>query len=504
MVLFFSDPLEVAVSSCSLALTCLSSFWLFLLYHHRYSPLIKAHSYAFLSLSLFGSLLAGLAVFTWPLDSPSSLCTARPWAFTLPLYILLCPLLAKHYRIHRIFNSAQLTATRWGVSDLHVSLLSFALILPQLALDIAWTTVAPLTLSFPITLSDGSVIHDCHASSTSASFAWASVAYLSLLLASSIYLTIRLRHLSDTFNQSKDILSCTLLIVGAAAVIIALQVTSQTDYKYRYSIRSFGLMGIVAAWQMVIMIPKLRGIAREGEGVGDAEGGLGGVGVKGIARLPMSPHTMKQIASLQMTTRRAADAPKGGKGDGSSLQLMPARGKANNYPALSPLMTFVAPSDMPSPSGASPAEVEVVVEGGGGEVNSPSGRVSVTNSPAQLLSEGVSVSSAAGGKSAARTAMHLRSKSAVPARGLEKGGGSAGDRLPSYKAMKAGQVNSVSESGGGAGAGAMMGKGTVKGGRGKAGEWAGATFKPNFEDHVSPLYTPAAITVEPVPVFMQE
>ena len=499
MALFFSDPLEVAVSSCSLALACLSCVWLLLLHHHRYSPLIKAHSYAFLSLSLFGSLLASLAVFTWPLDSSSALCLARPWAFTLPLYILLCPLLAKHYRIHRIFNSAQLTATRWGVSDLHVSLLSLGLILPQLALDIAWTVTAPLTLTAPIPLPDGSSIHDCHASTASAAFAWASVAYLGLLLASAGYLTVRLRHLSDTFNQSKDILSCTLLIVGAAAVIIALQVTSETDYKYRYSIRSFGLMGIIIAWQLVIMVPKLRGIAREAaEGGGEGEGvSMGG---KGIARLPLSPHTMKQIASLQPSQRRAGEGAKGK--DGSSLQLTPARGKGHYHPALSPLMTFVAPSDVPA---TSTAEVDVVVEGGAAEVHSSS-RVSVTNPLAHLQSEVASVSSA-GMKGGVRSGgAHLRSKSAVPARGgLEKGGvGGVGERLLSWKAIKAGQVNSSSETGGGVGGGGV-GKVTVKGGRGKAGEWAGALmFKPNFEEHLSPLYTPAAITVEPVPVFMQE
>ena len=304
MTVFFSTHLEVAVSSASLFFVCLSTLLLYLLYHNRHSPIIKAHSFTFTALSLLGSLLTYLAPFTWPLDSPAPLCTARPWAFTLPLYILLCPLLAKHYRIHRIFNMQSLTAQRWGVSDSHVLLISLGLMLPQLIINVVWTIVDPLQPT-EFTLANGSVLRDCHASAASAAFAWASIAYIGVLLCLAVYLTVRLRHLADEFNQSKDIMSCTLLIFGAAVVIIALQVTEQTDYNIRYGIRSFGLFLIMLTWQLVIMIPKLWAIRRATSVAYTADERH-----KGPQRLPLTPHVIKQIAAYNSLPTHMMNKPK--------------------------------------------------------------------------------------------------------------------------------------------------------------------------------------------------
>ena len=529
MAVLFSVPIEVAVSTTSIACALLSAVWLGVLYRFRQTPIIKAHSYAFLSLSVFGSLLAVLSVLTWPLDSPSALCAVRPWAFTVPLYILLCPLLAKHYRIHRIFNTSTLTAQKWGVSDLHVSLLFSALLVPQLVINIAWAVRAPLTQE-AITLASGSVIHDCHASTESSVFAWLSVAYLGCLLLAAVYLTLRLRHLADEFNQSKDILSCALLIVGAAAVIIALQVTSETDYDYRYAIRSFGLIGILVAWQVVIMLPKLLAIRRERRGGAAEFQGLGGG--KQIARLPLSPHTMKQIASYHsapgnpvLASRKQALEAKAGKDTvtvkvdtvtAASGPVIHGKGKSN-YPALSTLMTFMAPTEekenpsSPTPAASRPSEVELVIDPASppADVNSLN-RVSVSaNNPSPGgQAEGPSASSAPGKGNAGAGRGHLRSKSHAPVSAREKTVAGREDKLPSMKATKAQLLaNSVTEQSLGAG-----GSGTVNGkqslrmqpGRGKGADYSAMAFKPNLEDHLSPLYTPAAITVEQVPIFMQD
>ena len=581
MTVCFSTHLEVAVSSASLFFVCFSFFLLYLLARHRSSPIIKAHSFTFTAFSLVGSLLTYLAPFSWPLDSPSKLCEVRPWAFTVPLYILLCPLLAKHYRIHRIFNMQSLTAQRWGVSDSHVLLLSLGLILPQIVINIVWTVVHPLQ-SLAVALPDGSILHDCHASSASAAFAWASVAYIGILLCSAVYLTIRLRHLADEFNQSKDILSCTLLIFGAAVVIIALQVTEQTDYNIRYTIRSFGLFLILLTWQLVIMIPKLWAIRRATSVAFSTDERH-----KGPQRLPLTPHVIKQIAAYNslpthvINKQRAAGAgAAGAAGDKDTMNNVMFSATAikqprpNNYPALSTLMTFMAPAandekanndtsagqqielvidpvhnKQPTTTAATPTQqlqpskldinmLNRISVSSAGPPLSPSGTPSpspfqsdmqtANNSGSELPAPSSSDDGKASPKASAKT--HLRSKSHSPfansvtsnqravrvgGDGMSKplssataaGGAAADGRLPSLKQLRLGLmagnngVDSVSYA-----QSVGTGKGTVKAGRG-GGKEAGAglgQFKTNFEDHLSPLYTPAAITVEQVPIFMQE
>ena len=573
MTTFFSTHLEVAVSVCSLVGVCISALLLLVLARNRSSPIIKAHSFAFTTFSLIGSLLTYLAPYTWPLDSPSQLCGVRPWAFTIPLYVLLCPLLAKQYRIHRIFNMQSLQAQRWGVSDSHVLLLSLGLILPQVVINVVWTTLHPLQ-PYPITLPTGAVIHDCHATSASAAFAWASVSYIAVLLLSAVYLTVRLRHLADEFNQSKDILSCTLLIFGAAVVIIALQVTERTDYNYRYAIRSFGLFLILLTWQLVIMLPKLWAIRRATSVAYSADERH-----RGPQRLPLTPHVIKQIAASipphaanKQKAAAAAAAAGGGGGDKDTMNVMfsaaaARQPKPNNYPALSTLMTFMSPAAHSGADGAPGGEqIELVVDPAHKphaaaslhptalDVNmlnrisvssvdpqlSPSGTPSPSPFQSELQagnhsgSELPQPSSSTSPKASPKT--HLRSKSHSPfvgssagtTRTARFGGGGDGSskplsptsgglspdggRLPSLKQLRAGLtagsggVDSVSYA-----QSVGTGKGTVRGGRGggggkeAGGGGAGSSqFKTNFEDHLSPLYTPAAITVEQVPIFMQE
>ena len=423
MAVFLSTHLEVAVTATSLFFVSLSFFFLYILARNRHSPIIKAHSFTFTAFSLVGSLLTYLAPFTWPLDSPSVLCGVRPWAFTLPLYVLLCPLLAKHYRIHRIFNMQSLTAQRWGVSDSHVLLLSLALLLPQVVINIVWTVVHPLA-PIDITHTNGTLLlRDCHASAASAAFAWASVAYIGVLLCSAVYLTIRLRHLADEFNQSKDILSCTLLIFGAAVVIIALQVTEQTDYSIRYAIRSFGLFLILLTWQLVIMVPKMLAIRRATSVAYTADERH-----KGPQRLPLTPHVIKQIAAYNSLPTHAMNKPKlaaGGAGGGAAAAGGAAGGdkdtmsgvmfsanaikqaKPSNYPALSTLMTFMSPAAADDKANSTDAagtgagqQIELVID----PIHGKQQQQSSTAAPARHLQAGeldinklnrISVSSAA-------------------------------------------------------------------------------------------------------------
>ena len=552
MSVFFSGGVEDAVSCTSLGLVCCSLLFLGLLARFRQTAIIKAHSFAFLSLSVFGALLSTLAVFTWPLDSPPVLCKLRPWAWTVPLYLLLCPLLAKHYRIHRIFNLSTLTASKWGVSDSHVGLLSFSLILPQIAINAVWQALAPLT-SVTATLSSGQLIRDCAASHESSVFAWLSVGYLAVLLSSAVYLTWRVRHLAQEFNQSKDILSCALLILGAAAVIIALQLSSQTDYVYRYCIRSFGLMGVLIAWQLLIMLPKLQAVRREQRGGAEQLAAATAAAPGGISRLPLSPQAMKQIAAfhsappsvLMSAMKKDLNVNISISSQASGHFASPRIRQQNGakYPALSALISLMTPAegDEEKGSGGSGGGMQRVDEQG--EVELAVDRRPLTSAAAAVppqpppdinslnrFSVSQQQQSSAASTAASRSnraAGHSRSKTLAAAalllptpvtpasgsRGRLDKGAAAGrdDRLPSMKQLKASLLDSLSESGAAAADGlsptsasrqqARQGKLRV------AAEHPASSslpFKLGFEDHVSPLYTPAAITVEPVPTFMQE
>ena len=358
MTLYFYNTYETAATIAIIVIACISLISIGLLAHHRQSSTIKAHSFSFLAFSLFGAILVLLGLFSWPIDGVTVLCSVRPWAFTVPAYILLCPLLAKHYRIHRIFNLSSLSQTRrWGVNDHDVALIMAAMIAPQIIINIVWTIVAPLKSEI-----DENGLTDCSCDTQSQIFVWISIAYIGTLLTFAFYLTIRLRHLATEFNQSLDILSSLVFIIAAITVLVVLQFIGNFDSELLFAVRSFGLIGGIFIWECLIMIPKLRSISHEDHSV-HRSSTLGGI--KGPATLPLPAHALKQLHAhnQQQYAPMLATSTKFNKEKEKDLTnfhaninintahliemqaMAQANKKSSNYPALSSLVTFISPTE---------------------------------------------------------------------------------------------------------------------------------------------------------------
>jgi hypothetical protein len=79
-----------------------------LLVRYRFSPFIRATSLAFSLPIIGGAILSYLAVLTWPIENNAATCAARIPCFVLGFVIMICPLMAKTYRIARFFREVSL------------------------------------------------------------------------------------------------------------------------------------------------------------------------------------------------------------------------------------------------------------------------------------------------------------------------------------------------------------------------------------------------------------
>ena len=111
---------------------------------HRHSQSIRASSFKFSLMMGFGAIIGYVAILTWPIENNSSTCYARPWLWCLGFQCFFAPLLAKSYRIARIFNDHKLKQR--NINDQLVVGHMCAILAPQLLLLIIWSIHSPLRI----------------------------------------------------------------------------------------------------------------------------------------------------------------------------------------------------------------------------------------------------------------------------------------------------------------------------------------------------------------------
>eukprot|EP01135_Chromosphaera_perkinsii_P011949 Nk52_evm2s2542 gene=Nk52_evmTU2s2542 len=103
-----SDPWAIAVTAFSGVVMLVFLFTLALIWYFKKHPVVKAASYLFLVLILGGLLMGSITVFLWVSKPTDSICAAQPWVAGLAFSLVYSNLLAKTFRIWRIFDNQQL------------------------------------------------------------------------------------------------------------------------------------------------------------------------------------------------------------------------------------------------------------------------------------------------------------------------------------------------------------------------------------------------------------
>lgn len=129
----------ITVSFLSILLCCFTSFYL---YKHRRNKIIKKSSPTFCQLMLFGMVLVYIGLVLWTVDQTQLICILKIWTVIIGFGLIIGNLLAKTYRIFKIFNNIKVTTT--AIRDRNILECSFAILLMEILLLSIYTFVEGL------------------------------------------------------------------------------------------------------------------------------------------------------------------------------------------------------------------------------------------------------------------------------------------------------------------------------------------------------------------------
>jgi ABC-type branched-subunit amino acid transport system substrate-binding protein len=247
-----------AVAGCGLLLI---GVMILLMVMWRESPILISATYPFLVLILLGAGLGFGSMFTWIGEPTDWICALRIWLPPMALVIMLTPLLAKTWRLHRIFTLSTLKRTPIPLWKLIVMVSCLSLI--QVAICIAWISAGTIK---PVIIDDKQNVTRaykiCAQNNVNRICAYVTYGYLGLLMLIGAYYAFRVRNLPKDFNESRWIgfsIYNTLLF----SIIIVILGYSLTDFKVTVLILicvctlaiTFGVVGLMMApklWDLVL------------------------------------------------------------------------------------------------------------------------------------------------------------------------------------------------------------------------------------------------------------
>jgi hypothetical protein len=109
---WYKHPAEIAIISIAGLGVAFCLFLMLLFYVWRDKPQIVAASLIFVELIMLGALMMFASIFLWTLETTTGACIARYWLFNLGFGMMFANLLAKTWRIWRIFTYKKLKALK--------------------------------------------------------------------------------------------------------------------------------------------------------------------------------------------------------------------------------------------------------------------------------------------------------------------------------------------------------------------------------------------------------
>jgi ABC-type branched-subunit amino acid transport system substrate-binding protein len=174
---------------------------LLVIYLQRMSPIIRSSTWEFLIVMLIGSILGFGSVFTWIGRPEAWICGLRIWIPPIAFILIIAPLLAKTWRLHRIFTLRDLRTTSIRLSLL--SMIVFTLVLVQIIICIFWISMGTVKPVIENDKSDKTVAYVlCGSNLANRVASYVTYGYLGTLTIVCSYLAFRVRKLPKDFNES--------------------------------------------------------------------------------------------------------------------------------------------------------------------------------------------------------------------------------------------------------------------------------------------------------------
>lgn len=232
-----------------------SLFMVFVIYWQRESPVIVSATWQFLILMLCGAILGMGSVWVWIGYPTPHLCALRIWIPPLAFSLILTPLLAKTWRLVRIFSLATFKVEPIPLSTL--VLIVGCLTSIQIVICIVWISLG--TIQVETVIDPHSSTHEyvvCKRNRANEIASYVTYAYNGLLIFISCYLAFRVRKLPKDFNESRWIVRTIYNTLLFAGLIIILGYSLSTFISTVLVLICVCTLAIAIGTVCLIMLPK--------------------------------------------------------------------------------------------------------------------------------------------------------------------------------------------------------------------------------------------------------
>ncbi|KAF9156634.1 hypothetical protein BG015_003236 [Linnemannia schmuckeri] len=222
---------------------------------YRNSQIIKASSPLFCCLELFGFILLYFSAIMG-LDIPTKfVCIARPMTLNIGFVLVVSNIVAKNFRVYRIFHN--IYVTKRVIRDSHLLKIVGTLMSVNLLIMTVWFVKTPPKLQQYI-MTDSTTYWDCNSQSGESTpfFVILFVYNVSLLLIAT-YLAYRNRNVAANYNECREIAFVVYNILLSGCIAMPTVFLPQDQYLTKFFLSNVVLLFGTTVSLMFMFLPKL-------------------------------------------------------------------------------------------------------------------------------------------------------------------------------------------------------------------------------------------------------
>ncbi|KAG0372302.1 hypothetical protein BGX24_000432, partial [Mortierella sp. AD032] len=222
---------------------------------YRNSQIIKASSPLFCCLELFGFILLYFSTIMG-LDIPTKfVCIARPMTLNVGFVLVVSNIVAKNFRVYRIFHN--IYVTKRVIRDSHLLKIVGTLMSVNLGIMTAWFVMTPPKLQQYV-MTDFTTYWDCNSQSGESTpfFVVLFVYNVSLLLIAT-YLAYRNRNVAANYNECREIAFVVYNILLSGCIAMPTVFLPQDQYLTKFFLSNVVLLFGTTVSLMFMFLPKL-------------------------------------------------------------------------------------------------------------------------------------------------------------------------------------------------------------------------------------------------------
>jgi len=215
-----SNSLRIAIQAILALLAAIVVFFYVLLLLNAQDQRIRYASFIFLQIIILGTLCAYASVLVSTFDPTNSLCQLKFGLMSAAYVMVYGAIMAKTWRIHRIFNGASQVLEKVSITNATLLLYLLVVAAADFAIFGIWMGVTPMTVRTVTAFGSSNIIAVCESDDDIGLAIY--LAFKALVLLYGCYLSVVVRGVDSRFNESVSLATSIYITFTIGLLVILL------------------------------------------------------------------------------------------------------------------------------------------------------------------------------------------------------------------------------------------------------------------------------------------